>query len=386
MTPLFVFAADLHLCDRLWVGRPGIFGDAYFSLEQIIDHCIAQQLPLILGGDILDKERNFARPIQVLCRQMDRMATAKLPVYFIQGQHERNYDVTWLGVHTWPVHAHKTQFEISGCKIYALDWTPRNEIQAALAAVPPDTEILICHQVWKDLMGNIGRPECAIEDVHHCIDVLTGDFHVTTIVEGKNANGARTRLVSPGSTCLRSVNEAPDKHFYEVRRPTHQTPETREDLYNRDVFEYTVCDLKTRPLKAYIVTDQPELDRLCCGQLLQDINAMAVGLPENIGKPIVRIKYAATLQDAFLRLSTAIGEAAHLFCDPIVEKTRAAPKSVSSTTDLVSTVIDILGDNTPHADIARALLSTEDPAAEIERQFAAFQTKETVRATAESGS
>lgn len=384
MSALFVFAADLHLCDRLWVGRPGIFGDAYFSFEQIVDHCITQTLPLILGGDILDKERNFARPIQVLCRQMDRMAAAKLPVYFIQGQHERNYDATWLGVHPWPVHVHKCAFEISGCKIYALDWSPRNEIQNLLKEVPPDTELLICHQVWKDLMGNIGRPECAISDVHAGIDVLTGDFHVTTIVEGANAHGRRTRLVSPGSTCLRSVNEAPDKHFYEVRRAAHQKPETREDLRAADAFDYVTCNLKTRPLKAYVVNSQAELDSLCCGKLLQDINVMAVGLPENIGKPIVRIKYASSLQDAFLRLSTAIGEAAHLFCDPIVEKTRAAPKSVNTATDLVSAVVEILGENTQHFEIAQALLSAEDPAAEIERRFKSFQTKEQAGATAES--
>lgn len=379
MSALFVFAADLHLCDRLWVGRPGIFGDAYFSFEQIIDHCIAQRLPLILGGDILDKERNFARPIQVLCRQMDRMAEVQLPVYFIQGQHERNYDATWLGVHPWPQHVHKQQFDIAGCKIYALDWSPRNEIQDSLAAVPADTEILICHQVWKDLMGNIGRPECAIADVHHVKDVLTGDFHVTTIVEGNNADGHRTRLVSPGSTCLRSVNEAADKHFYEIHRAD-------KDSSGADLFEYVTCNIKTRPLKAYVVNSQADLDSLCCGQLLQDINAMAVGLPENIGKPVVRIKYVASLQDAYLRLSTAIGEAAHLFCDPIVEKNRAAPKSVNTATDLVSAVVEILGDDTPHAEIARALLSVEDPAAEIERRFTRFQTKEDASATAESRS
>lgn len=375
MSALFVFAADLHLCDRLWVGRPGIHGDAYFSFEQIVDHCVAAQLPLILGGDILDKERNFARPIQVLCQQLSRMADARLPVYYIQGQHERNYDATWLGIHPWPTHAHKQSFEINGCKIYALDWCPRNEILNELAAVPPDTEILICHQVWKDLMGNIGRPECSLADVHHVVDVLTGDFHVTTIVEGPNAQGQRAKLVSPGSTCLRSVNEAADKHFYEVRRPCSQKE-----------FDYVVCDLRTRPLKAYTVNSQAELDSLCCGQLLQDINAMAIGLPENIGKPIVRIKYAAALPDAFLRLSTAIGEAAHLFCDPIVEKSRAAPKSVNNASDLVSTVVDLLGEDTPHAHIARALLSVEDPTAELERRFAAFKTKETASATAESGS
>lgn len=374
MGALFVFASDLHLCDRLWVGRPGIFGDAYFSFEQIVDHCVSQSLPLVLGGDVLDKERNFARPIHVLCQQVERMAKANLPVYFTQGQHERNYEVTWLGVHPWPQHVHKKQFDIDGCKVYALDWCPRNEIQTELAAVPPDTDILVCHQVWKDLMGNVGRPECTIADIHHVRDVLTGDFHVTTIVEGLNAQGQRARLISPGSTCLRSVTEASDKHFYEVQ-VGEQGP---EDISR---FKFVTRNLRTRPIKAYVVKEQAELDRLCCGQLLQDINAMAVGLPENIRKPIVRIKYDSALPDAYLRFSTSVGDAAHLFCDPIVEKARAAPKSVNTGTDLVSAVVEILGEDSPHAEIARALLGSEDPAAELEKRFVRFQQKEEVNAS-----
>lgn len=376
MTALFVFAADLHLCDRLWVGRPGIFGDSYFSFEQIVDHCIENSLPLVLGGDVLDKERNFARPIQVLCQQVDRMAKVNLPVYFTQGQHERNYDVTWLGVHPWPQHVHKKQFDIGGCKIYALDWCPRNEIQRELEAVPPDTDILVCHQVWKDLMGNVGRPECSIADVHHVRDILTGDFHVTTIVEGTNAQGQTARLISPGSTCIRSVSEASDKHFYEVRRnPT---------LGASSNYEFAVRDLRTRPLRSYVVKDIAALDDLCGGRLLADISEMGVGLPENIAKGVIRIKYDTSLPDAYLRLSTVVGESAHLFCDPIVEKTRATSKTVDTATDLLSAVIDILGDDTPQAALARIMLNAEDPAAELEKHFVRFQTKENSGATVES--
>lgn len=377
MSALFVFAADLHLCDRLWVGRPGIFGDSYFSFEQIVDHCIQHSLPLVLGGDVLDKERNFARPIQVLCQQVDRMAKVGLPVYFTQGQHERNYDVTWMGIHPWPTHVHKKQFEINGCKLYALDWCPRNEIQKELEAVPPDTDILVCHQVWKDLMGNVGRPECSIADIHHVRDVLTGDFHVTTIVEGVNAQGQRARLISPGSTCIRSVSESPDKHFYEVRRD----PDGGDAI---SPFTFAVRELRTRPLKTYVVKDIGLLDALCGGQLMADIAALSTGLPENIAKAVVRIKYDTALPDAYLRLSTVVGDAAHLFCDPIVEKTRATAKTVDTATDLLSAVIDILGEDTPHAAIARAMLAAEDPAAELDRQFTRFQLKENGSATSES--
>lgn len=373
MSALFVFAADLHLCDRLWVGRPGIFGDAYFSFEQIIEHCVAESLPLILGGDILDKERNFAKPIQVLCKQLDIMRDAQVPVYYIQGQHERNYDSTWLGIHSWPQHVHKQQFSIGGCKIYALDWCPRNEIKQELAAVPADTAVLVCHQVWKDLMGNIGRPECALEDVHGVTNVLTGDFHVTTMVNATNATGQHARLISPGSTCLRSVNESPKKNFYVV----HDTPGDEFGPYT-----FAVRELRTRPIRIYTVPDVETLDTLCAGELLQHIAEMRIDLPEHIAKPIVRLKYNTAVPDAYLRLSTVVGDNAHLFCDPIVEKKKATSKTVNTAADLLEAVIDILGADSPQANFARALLYADDPATEIERQFKSFLEEEQ-RATAE---
>lgn len=376
MSAIFVFAADLHLCDRLWVGRPGIFGDAYFSFEQIIEYCVAESLPLILGGDILDKERNFAKPIQVLCQQLDIMRAANLPVYYTQGQHERNYDATWLGIHPWPQHVHKQQFSIAGCKLYALDWCPRNEIKQELVAVPPDTEILICHQVWKDLMGNIGRPECALADVHHVTNILTGDFHVTTTVAAPNAAGKQARLLSPGSTCLRSVNEPPKKNFYVV----HDAPGDDFGAYT-----FAVRELRTRPIKIYTVSDVAALDALCAGELLRDVSAMRGDLPEHIAKPIVRIKYNTAVPDAYLRLSTVLGDAAHLFCDPIVEKKQTTTKTVNTVSDLVEALVEILGEDSPQTKIAQVLLQAEDPASEIERQFKLFLAEDG-RAVIESGS
>lgn len=368
MTRVFVFASDLHLCDRLWAGRPGIFGDAYFSFEQIVDHCICNSLPLILGGDILDKERNFARPIRELCTQLDRMEQCGQPVYFTQGQHERNYDTTWLGIHPWPIHVHKKQFEINGCKLYGLDWCPRGEIATELAAVPPDTDILVCHQVWGDLMGSICRPECTLADVHHVADVLTGDFHVTKIVGGLNAQGRPARLISPGSTCLRSVNEPAEKYFYEVQR------ENTVDDFNSH-YRFVTKRLRTRPIKLYTLATEHDLDALCCGPLLEDIKSMSEGLPENIGKPVVRVKYAATIPDAYLRLTTTVGEAAHLFCDPIADKTRKASQTVDTATDLVAAVTDLLGSDTPELKLGAALLNAENPVTALERQFEQFQSQ-----------
>lgn len=211
MKPLFVFCADLHLEDGAWSTRPAIYGDAYYSFQQIIDYCIEHRLPLIMGGDILEKKQNLARPIAKLCAGLTRMQDEELEVFYIQGNHEYDRNAPWLSVHPWPIHIHDVLYNIRGAQVYGLDWLPRGDIQTALAAVPENTDILITHQVWKDFMGEIGRTECELTDVHHVQTVLAGDFHITKVAESTNAQGKAIKMLSPGSTAMQDMGEQPDK-------------------------------------------------------------------------------------------------------------------------------------------------------------------------------
>ena len=379
MTPLFVFCADLHLVDGAWTSRPAIYGDSYYSFEQIIDYCIEHKLPMIMGGDILEKKQNLARPIAKLCAGLSRMQVAEVPVYYIQGNHEYDRNAPWLSVHEWPIHIHGMSWRISDTKVYGLDWLPRGEIQEAFKQVPADTEILITHQVWKDLMGNVGRPECELTDVHHVQTVLAGDFHITKIVESTNAQGQPIKMLSPGSTCMQDIGEVPDKSFFVVGR----IPTTGEIVF-------TQLPLKTRKFLGYTVKDQEALDKLCAGEFVRDIQAAApTWLPEEIQKPLVRVKFDKRLPDAHLRITTAISEAAHLFCDAIVDKTRGEEETSRSVTknDLVLTLEELLREAPESLQVAMMLLNSDSPAAELEKHFTVFQAKEEkVDAIATAGS
>jgi len=119
-----VFTADLHLEDGAWSTRPGIYGDAYYSFNQIIDYCINHGLQLILGGDVLEKKSNSARPIAQLCNGLSRMQAANLDVHYIQGNHEYDRNAPWLSVHKWSRHIHKQTVPINGVRVYGLDWLP----------------------------------------------------------------------------------------------------------------------------------------------------------------------------------------------------------------------------------------------------------------------
>jgi hypothetical protein len=377
--PLFVFCADLHLEDGAWSTRPGIYGDAYYSFQQIVDYCIEHRLPLILGGDVLEKKSNLARPISKLCEGLSRMQAKNVEVFYIQGNHEYDRNAPWLSVHPWPLHIHNALYHINGTPVYGLDWLPRGEIQEAFKQVPEVTKILITHQVWKDFMGEIGRTECELTDVHHVQTVLAGDFHVTKTVESVNAHGQPIRMLSPGSICMQDCGEDPSKFFFVIA----------ED--DNGGFEFRPIPLKTRRFTSYTVREQELLDDLCAGVLTRDIKDMCEfsGLPEEVAKPIVRIKFNKQLPDAYLRLVTAVGESAHLFCEALTDKYTTTKKTASrdgARNDLLSALADLIGDGSESYKLAAALLNAEDAGKELDVQFANYMSGELNDAALETGS
>ena len=379
MKPLFVFCADLHLEDGAWSTRPGIYGDAYYSFKQIIDYCIRQRLPLILGGDVLEKKSNSARPIAKLCEGLTEMQNEELEVFYIQGNHEYDRNAPWLSVHPWPIHMHKVLYNIRGVQVYGLDWLPKGDIQTAFTEVPKETAILIVHQVWKDFMGNVGRTECELTDVHHVDTVLAGDFHVTKTVESVNAHGRPIRMLSPGSICMQDCGEDSSKSFFVIGANDDGT------------FEFQPRPLKTRRFLDYTVKEQDLLDNLCAGGLANDIkDARAqMVLPDEISKPIVRIKFNKQLPDAFLRLTTTVGDAAHIFCEALTNKYDGDKRSAGrdgAKNDLLGALSDLLGESTAAYKLAAALLNADDAGKELDVQFSKFMTGEPEDAALEIGS
>lgn len=383
MQPLFVFCADLHLEDGAWSTKPSIYGDAYYSFQQIIKYCIEHKLPLILGGDILEKKQNLARPIAKLCHGLSEMQRANINVYYIQGNHEYDRNAPWLSIHPWPLHMHFGTFDINGVKVFGLDWLPRGAeaggIQHALTQIPADTDILVTHQVWKDFMGNIGRTECELTDVHHVSTVLAGDFHVTKVAEGVNAQGKPIKMLSPGSTAMQDMGEDPHKSFFVICQHEGQ-------------IVFAPKKLKTRGAKTYVVKEPEMLDELCAGGFAKDIAAMvqqaqAGGYHPDVHKPLVRVKFDKRLPDAFLRVTTAVGDTAHLFCEALTDKLGARQTQTrdSVKNDLLSALSDLIGDDNESYKLASALLTADDPGKELDAQFSRFMNEEP-DATSEIGS
>ena len=105
---------------------------------------------------------------------------------------------------------------------------------------------------------------------------------------------------------------------------------------------------------------------------------------------IVRIKFDKRLPDAFLRLMTAVGDMAHLFCEALADKNAVQQTKNNNRdgakNDVLSALSDLLGADSEEYKIAARLVQAEDPGKELEAFFRAFFTEEVPCAIVEAGS
>lgn len=355
--PLAVVASDNHLQHHKWVNQPSLWGDSYHSFEQTVDYCIRNELDLILPGDVLDKQRPDPHTIRFLCNQINRFAkyNRKKMIFFTQGQHELDRDTPWLNaVHMFPLWLHEQTFKLHGINLYGLDWTPADSIHAKLDAIPLKTDVLMCHQVWQEFMGDrAGKYECSFADVPHARLVLTGDFHTARQLDVTGKTGQKMRVLSPGSACMQSISEPATKYFHVLH----------DDLTT------THIRLKTRQMFDYYLESGDQLDKF----LMEEIERIQLqdGVPDNIRMPIVRVRYSDQIANAYALLHEALRDRCHLWLDAVkretetiqidTEKAKAVAEGglkacinlLDQLGDLTKDLHTLLDSNQPHEELLR---------------------------------
>ena len=294
--PVAVIAADTHLAPNTWVNRPQIRGDAYRAFTQIIDYCLRNELPLILLGDIFEKAQPDPETISFVYGKMSQMQEYQNMVYFIQGNHDKT-SPPWLSVHPWPVHAHQHSFNEGGINFYGIDYTPTTELQAELHKIPFGTDVLLCHQSWRELQS-VGRVNGTIESIPRGLMLFTGDLHITTRKEVTNTNGDTIEVYSPGSTCMQSLAESPCKYFNIL---TDIKTVQKYQLSNRGFHDH---DISTN-------------EELC--DFVESFRDYAYqhGNDESVDyRPILRVRFNNEIPEALARIELTVGEHFHLFTIP----------------------------------------------------------------------
>ena len=295
--------SDTHLSDRIWKHRP-IEGDSYYSWHQIVDLAIAQESDaIILAGDLLDKQTNTSKAIKELTAGLLKLSDNHVEIYFNQGQHEYQ-EVPWMSlgddVAYWlEGDAIKTQ---TGWTITGSDFKNSEGLMEFLQSEKAvDADILVCHQVWLEFMGELCKPQGSFADIPASVRYLiTGDYH-----ESLCQKFGELTVISPGSTHLRSISEPEDKYVYSMVLPTKGQP------------TITSLPLRTRRVIDIKVDQNTEFKTLA-GQV-EAYLAMAAdyasefGLPEHIAKPLMRLTCPQTAVELSNQVTKLVADRAHLF-------------------------------------------------------------------------
>lgn len=303
-----ILTSDWHLAKHAWAKYSTLAGDSYYGLEQIVNYACDKKLPILAAGDLFDKQHPDSHSVFVAASHLDKLIDHELVSFFTQGQHEYVKDDPWMLLSVGTVHIHKRAVELkSGIRVYGLDYTRPDTLQNELDDVPVNTDVLVMHQVWQNFMGECRKTDGHFDMIKTKIKVLlTGDFHQSIVIPHTTPELHKFTVVSPGSTCMQSIDEQDDKYFFVLH----------------DDMSIKRHKLKARKLFRFVVETSADLERLLDHDIKPAFEKQT-GVPDYIAKNIIDVKFHTSIPDAYNRIEAAVSTRAHLFLRPIKIKPKA---------------------------------------------------------------
>lgn len=359
--------SDLHLSPRIWRHRE-ILHDSYFAWECIVDGAITEQVAaVVLAGDILDKQSNPSEVIAYLLQGLARLRAAGIKVLYVQGQHEMQAK-PWMSLGETELDSviwlHNRQIELQGWRLAGLDFQPTAELQEFLRSpAATSADVLVCHQVWYDLMGAMAVTQGSFTDLPPDLPLLvTGDYHVHC-----TRHRDRTKILSPGSTHLRSISEPPEKALFVVELVPDEEP--RVVSLELPCRKFVMLDLLGIAAEE---TGQPATMAATKSLLMERLQtaeqaAIADELPELLMKPILYFKYFRSAAELVNELARYVEDRAHIFYRAIPEDetslAASAREHTTASTSLMAKLPDYLDptEDKERFRLAVNLLQAEDP-------------------------
>ena len=320
---LGIYFADSHLDDHNWSQYPEAYGDSIWSFRRICQRAIEGNANYVVcAGDFFDKPEPPSVAIKAAREVFDSLQAEKIQFYFIQGQatHDRVTPPWATAIHSWPIHLCGADTTIGPHRLFGLDWTPAAGLQDALKSVPKDTGVLVMHQVWKELMGELRHPEGSWTQVPHTKFLFTGDYHKTVQNAVAGATQQGMLVISPGSTNMRSITEPAAKYFFWF-----------------DGQEWTEERIPTRPRLKVVWRSEDGEDAVKTflekwPQLLRGLKRKAkdAGLPRHLTTPLVHITHSPQLYSFRRRIADRLAEQAFLFWKREADQAAGERPDVSS--------------------------------------------------------
>lgn len=315
--PIAVVTSDWHMALNAWKKHPGIKGDAEFSLQQIVQVTLDLGVPLIAAGDLFDVKTPDSYAVISTANQLNKLKG--IPVYYVQGQHEMSTP-TWLSLFSGCEHIHDKFIKLGNYKAYGYDYfLPKSKEDSYERFKSAD--ILITHQVWSELLPRHGQVACCsyseAANNHKYKAIISGDFH--SHFQDK-IYGTDCSFVSPGSMCLQDMNESPRKAIWVMT----------EDL------DFVSVPLQTRDLIPVRINSETDLN-VATGMASTLVHK---ALPNDIGKPIIRVTYNTAVPDVYEAMCYAFKDKAFLDFKPIMDESEMEIKAVDDPIKVAVSSVD----------------------------------------------
>lgn len=363
-------AADLHL-DPLgcgaWSRRP-ILGDCWFALQQIGDWCQEHQVPhLLLAGDLHDRPDTDPYSVDRFLDFMHHLQKGGTRTVYILGDHDQRGGSAWPHLYRSALHLDGKGMRLrNGARVWGFDYRRPGALPDALRAVPAQTDVLLCHQRWLELMGRHRPSDFSIAELPVPVPHLwTGDYHANLGAYYNYAGGGRVRVLSPGASHMRDIADHPERFFWAV---TDALEAVKVPLRARRRYDVDLTHLRTEADIGY---------GLLGPGLGVDVDALArpqEGVPDEIAVNLIRLRYREDRPEVYARFERALAGRAHLFAETV----SVVVGDIAVTDEQVhldDTVLDVLRsvvEPGPARDGLERLLQSSDPSRELdamEREF-----------------
>jgi len=179
----------------IWTKYKSVVGDAFAGFESFIDLGIELHLPIVLLGDIFDTVKPSPMVMRFFRKQMDRCVAENIPVFAIQGNHDKQPVPWYVACHDGVRHiGDGTPVHINGVDCVGFDYALRETIEeqvAELAQLERRPQCLMMHQAAKQALRFEGKWNVDLELVPSDIPlILMADIHTpwhAKIRDGQNA-------------------------------------------------------------------------------------------------------------------------------------------------------------------------------------------------------
>ena len=293
---LAVIIADAHVDTAIWSGKP-IYGDSQYAFRFAVEYACKRGVKALIGaGDMIDVRRPPSEVAKFLRGQISVLEKHKIDLLFIQGQHELA-DPPWLNaVHRHPKHIDHQRVKLGDISIYGLDWTPGDRLATELQNIPVGTNLLLCHQVWEEFMGELTMPEGTMTQVANATTVVTGDYHkFEHVVDIRGSNMQELSIYSPGATNIRAIDE-PEDHYLLVLYEDGSI--TKKPIPGRDIYHWHIDYLNINTTVA---------------NWKNFVRKLRTDLPDELRMPIIEVSYDIDKPDIKKRMKEVYGGLAHIF-------------------------------------------------------------------------